>query len=89
MVSEWKLVFQADQGTKSAQSLIGPLKQTAHNFMYKSGSLFIIRIKDESAHTIKAALHHLKEKICDFSPYFIMMDDSAAYQKAAKLIFLG
>ena len=45
-------------------------------------------IKDETADTVKAALHHLKE-ISDFSPNFIMMDDSAAYQKAAKQVFPG
>ena len=43
-------------------------------------------VPDETSDTIRMALLHLKD-MTGLSPKFIMMDDSAAYQKAAKTIF--
>ena len=45
-------------------------------------------VPNETSDTIQTALQHLKYRT-GLSPKFIMMDDSAAYQKAAKTVFPG
>lgn len=51
-----------------------------------SWSLMMAIIKDETTDSINTILNHQKET-CGFCPHFIMLDDSAAYQKAAKEVF--
>ena len=45
-------------------------------------------IRDETTENVGRQLAHLKERM-NHTPKFIMMDDSAAYQKAAKSEFPG
>ena len=50
--------------------------------------VMISLIPDETSENVGRQLAHLKERM-NHTPKFIMMDDSAAYQKAAKSVFPG
>ena len=45
-------------------------------------------VPNETSDVIQTALQHVKDRT-GLSPKFMMMDDSAAYQKAAKTVFPG